>query len=82
VNKVTVYHPHHPEINQGYTDFSGEEIEVTAGDDGSLVIAKWQTNTEQGSAIFAKGGWTYVCISALRILDTGEPAAGPPPGAS
>ena len=64
MTRVVVYHPHHPEINHGYTEFSGDEVDVMANDDGSLVVSKWQTNTERGSAIFAKGAWIYVCISA------------------
>jgi len=66
MQRITVYHPHHAEINQGSTEFSGEEIEVIANEDGSLSVVKWQTHTERGSAIFAKGGWLCVCISAPR----------------
>jgi hypothetical protein len=60
---VTVYHPHHPEINNGYTVFSGESIVVAVNEDGSLLIENWCTNTAMGYAIFAKGIWTYVVVS-------------------
>jgi hypothetical protein len=60
---VTVYHTHHSEINQGHTNFSGDEIEASVGEDGTLVVTKWQTNTERGVAMFAKGVWEYVCIT-------------------
>jgi hypothetical protein len=47
----------------GYIQFEGDEVGVVVNDDGSLLISKWQKDTERGTAIFAKGGWYYVRIS-------------------
>ncbi len=66
MNKITVYHPMNPTVNNGSTLFTGEFLRYAKRDDGSLYISNWQTPTEEGDACFAKDQWAYVCASSPR----------------
>ena len=63
MKKITVFHPQNSHINQGHTDFCGELLGYSRLEDGSLLIKDWRTNDEQGTAVFARGQWAYVCES-------------------
>lgn len=63
---ITVYHSIN-KFSDGYTEFSGENVEAIPTNDGGLVIKNWRTDTERGHSRFAAGHWEYVCVSQPRL---------------
>lgn len=61
---ITIFHS--ASSDRVKTVFNGEQITHELGDDGVLFINNWQTDTERGYALFAKGEWAFVCQSQAK----------------
>lgn len=60
---ITVFHPKNTHINNGHTEFKGEGLIYSVNDNGELYLLKWETLTQTGQAVFARGEWAYLCFS-------------------